>query len=423
MNRQKAKKAACLLLVSGMLFCMPNTKCEAAVITSNATDKTAVLFQEHTAYSAGDYVVYDGELYLCTAEVQGAWETAAAHFMQITKNHALGTAKELSDSYEESKDPSEEHSLLAFSANVWQKLKGFLGIGEKDAQTDRENYKNASVSAKLNYLEEKNESLHNNVSDLQKWVSDSFQSVSNGKTLIAGAITDKEGTAKPDYRFEQFAQSIRDLAQMQYEKGYGKGDADGYARGDADGYQRGDTDGYNRGSTDGYNKGSADGYNQGKQEGYGQGQGDGYQAGYQEGIDFADSRVNEESESYKKGKESTDTKIWSTRIYLTKDGPDKEPENFTQSSGGTSNHTSWMYRKDFPGHKILAIHIKESYFSAYGGSSYEVLSVDVGGSYQTMSQGGSKLALSSDGFSWGKTSFNLSESGLSSTMEFTVMYR
>ena len=67
------------------------------------------------------------------------------------------------------------------------------------------------MSAKLNYLEEKNQALHENVSDLQKWVQDSFRSVSNGKTLIAGAITDKEGTAQPDYRFEQFAQSIRHL--------------------------------------------------------------------------------------------------------------------------------------------------------------------------------------------------------------------
>ncbi|MCI9611828.1 MAG: hypothetical protein HFH33_07315 [Eubacterium sp.] len=396
--KQKAKRTVSLLLVSGMLLGAPAVRSEAAVITSNATDKTAAVFQEHMPYSAGDYIIYDGEMYICTAEVQGTWESAAPHFMQITKNHALGTPDDLSASYEETKDPSEEHSLFAFSANVWQKLRGFLGVGSQNADTDRNNYKNASVSAKLNYLEEKNQALHENVSDLQKWVQDSFRSVSNGKTLIAGAITDKEGTAQPDYRFEQFAQSIRELAQKQYEKGYGKGDSDGYNRGDADGYNRG------------------------KEEGYGQGQGEGYQTGYQEGIDFADSRVNEQSESYKKGKESADTKIWTTRIFLTKDGPDKEHENFTQSPGGTSNHTSWMYKKDFPGHKILAIHITERYFSAFGGSSYEVLSVDMGGRYQTLSQGGSKLALSSDGFTWGNISFNLSDSGLSSTIEVTVMY-
>lgn len=436
--KQKTKKAVSMLLISGMLVSVPNIRSQAAVITSNATDKAAVLFQEHTAYSAGDYVIYDGEMYICTGEVQGAWEIAAPKFMQITKNHALGVPEDLSAAYDEAKDPSSEQSLMAFCANVWQKLKGFFGMDSQDAATDRENYKNASVSAKLNYLEEKNETLHENMAGLQKWVSDSFQSVSNGKSLIAGAITDKEGTAKPDYNFKQFAQSIRDLAQKQYEKGYGKGDSDGYARGesdgyakgesdgyargDSDGYARGDSDGYNRGSSDGYNRGDADGYNRGKEEGYGKGQGDGYQTGYQEGIAFADGRVNEASESYKKGKEAADSKIWSTRIHLTKDGPDKEQENFTQSSGGTSNHTSWLYTKDFPGHKILAIHVTEHYFSPFGSSNYEVLAVDIGGHYVSMSEGGSRLALSSDGFSWGKISFNLSDSGLSTDIDITVMY-
>ncbi|MDE7311378.1 MAG: hypothetical protein K2N87_07140, partial [Eubacterium sp.] len=233
------------------------------------------------------------------------------------------------------------------------------------------------------------------------------QSVSSGKSLIAGAITDKEGTAMPDYNFAQFAQSIRDLAQKQYDKGYGKGDADGYARGDSDGYTRGDADGYNRGKT----------------EGYGEGQGDGYQTGYLEGIDFADKRVNEESESYKKGKESAGTKTWSTSIHLTKDGPNKEPENFTQSAGGSSNYINWLYRKEFPGHKILAIHVIERYFSPYGSSNFEVLAVDVGGRYQSMSQGGSRLSLSSDGFSWGEVSFNLSSTNLFTDIEVTVLYK
>ena len=121
--KQKAKRTVSLLLVSGMLLGAPAVRSEAAVITSNATDKTAAVFQEHMPYSAGDYIIYDGEMYICTAEVQGTWESAAPHFMQITKNHALGTPDDLSASYEETKDPSEEHSLFAFSANVWQKLR------------------------------------------------------------------------------------------------------------------------------------------------------------------------------------------------------------------------------------------------------------------------------------------------------------
>ena len=94
--KQKAKRTVSLLLVSGMLLGAPAVRSEAAVITSNATDKTAAVFQEHMPYSAGDYIIYDGEMYICTAEVQGTWESAAPHFMQITKNHALGTPVRIS---------------------------------------------------------------------------------------------------------------------------------------------------------------------------------------------------------------------------------------------------------------------------------------------------------------------------------------
>ena len=65
--KSKIKQAAALLLISGMLVSIPAVRSEAAVITSNATDKTAVIFNENTAYSAGDYIIYDvgGERHCC----------------------------------------------------------------------------------------------------------------------------------------------------------------------------------------------------------------------------------------------------------------------------------------------------------------------------------------------------------------------
>lgn len=173
----KTCKTLSVLLVTGILTGIPSSCPQAAVITSNATDKIAVAFHENTAYSAGDYVVYDNEMYLCTADTQGAWQTAQPNFMQLTKNHELGSAADLSASYDDSADPSGEKSLLSFTANVWQKLKSFFGMDQKDADTDAGNYKNASVSAKLNYLEQQNQSLHQNLANVQNNVNQSFQSV------------------------------------------------------------------------------------------------------------------------------------------------------------------------------------------------------------------------------------------------------
>ena len=121
-NKMNTWKVLCAVLISGMLVAIPSVSSKAAVITSNATDKIAVAFHENTAYSAGDYIIYDGEMYICTDDIQGAWETAKASFMQITKNHDIGSQEDLSAAYDAAKDPSEEKSLMAFAANAWHKL-------------------------------------------------------------------------------------------------------------------------------------------------------------------------------------------------------------------------------------------------------------------------------------------------------------
>ena len=262
--KSKIKQAAALLLISGMLVSIPAVRSEAAVITSNATDKTAVIFNENTAYSAGDYIIYDGEMYLCTEEIQGSWDMAQGHFLKITKNHELGKSEDLSSVYGSEKDPSQETSLMAFVANAWQKLKGFLGIGDTQVP-ESDNYKEASVSAKLNYLEKQNNTLTTNVSGLKESVDRSFTSVSNGKNLLTNAITGSGGTASSSYTFQQFSQAISDLAQSRY----------------------------------------------------------------QAGITFADGRVNEDSESYKQGASSSSLKEYAAEVRLDYYGPNCEEEYFT----------------------------------------------------------------------------------------------
>lgn len=286
--KSKAKQAVSLLFIFGMLLSVPTINSEAAVITSNATDKAAVVFNENTAYSAGDYITYDGEMYLCTEDIQGPWSMAGEHFLQITKNHELGKSEDLSAAYDDAKDPAQETSLMAFAANVWQKLKGFLGIGGLQ-ETDSEHYKDASVSAKLNYLEQQNGTLTANVSGLKESVDRSFQSVSNGKNLLANAITGSGGTASSSYTFQQFSQAISNLAQSKY----------------------------------------------------------------QEGITFADGRVNTDSESYKQGASSSSLKEYSAEVKLNYNGPDCEREFFVME--GDVDHHSWKFKKEFEGHQIVGI--------------------------------------------------------------------
>lgn len=312
MSKRKTRKALSCLLVSGLLISVPAVHSQAAVITSNATDKTAVVFQENTAYSAGDYVIYDGEMYICTDDTQGAWDAAQTSFMQITKNKELGTSEDLSASYDASADPSGEKSLMAFAANAWQKLKGFLGMESKDEQpADANQYKNASVSGKLNYLQQQNQQMDQSVANLQDWVSRSFSSVSNGKSTLAATITDRGVQVGAQDSFQKFDQAIRDLALLQYNNGQNQGRADGLK--------------------EGYNNGRADGLKEG------------YDNGYSAGVAFADSNVNENSASYKKGLSVFEPQIWTSEITITKDGPDKEADCFESRQGITSNHIPGLF--------------------------------------------------------------------------------
>lgn len=395
--KTKTCKALSLLLISGMLVSVPNVRSEAAVITSNATDKIAVTFQADTDYSAGDYVIYDGEMYICTVDSKGPWDTAEPNFMQVTKNHALGSAEDLSASYDPAVDPSNEKSLMAFAANVWQKLKAFLGMDSKDTGTDADHYKTASVSAKLNYLEEQNQTLHNNVTNLKDDVNKSFTSVSNGKTLLAGAITDKGGTANPSDTFPQFSQSIKDLAQLQYNAGYDKGHDDGYNTGHDVGYSKGHDDGYSAGHDAGYTTGRSDG------------ESSGYDTGYHAGI------------------AASDTKTWSIQIRVDENGPDKERECFSVNAGSITNSVQWAYSKSFEGHTILSVYAEERYHSAYGDAQMRALTSKMGSGYKTMSNMGGemnplRLGVSADTIYWGKMSFSTTDPGPYSDLEITVVY-
>lgn len=377
-NKLKTGKVVCVLLVSGMLAQVPSMQAQAAVISSNATDKIAVAFHAGTAYSAGDYVIYDGEMYVCTEDTQGAWENAEANFMQITKNRELGTQAELAAAYDITKDPSEEKSLMGFAANMWQKLKGFFGMENRDAVADVNQYKNASVSAKLNFLQQQNQQLDQNVANLQGWITQSFQSVSNGKSILASTITDRGVQVGAQDTFQQLNQAVKDLALLQYNNGQKKGKEDGLK--------------------------------------------EGYQQGYDAGIIFADGRVNEGSASYQQGLGVFQPKVWDETFTVNKNGSDKEPENFSSSAGSSSSHVEYSYHKSFAGHQILAVHLVEEYKDSYGDYNSEELVCRLGGQYMEMWSGsGQKLHVREDSVSWGSVSFNLIYDTYDK-LHFTVVY-
>jgi len=391
-HRLKTRKAFSCLLICGMLVSIPAVHSEAAVITSNATDKIAVVFQENTAYSAGDYVIYDGEMYICTEDTQGAWDAAGTNFMQITKNHELGTSEDLSASYDVSVDPSEERSLMAFAANAWQKLKGFLGMERKDEDLENAGqYHNASVSAKLNFLQKQNQQLDQSVADLQDWVSRSFTSVSNGKSTLAATITDRGVQVGAQDPFQKFDQAIKDLALLQYNNGREKGHADGLK--------------------EGQDKGRADGLKEG------------YDNGYSAGVAFADSIVNENSASYKKGLSVYQPQIWSAEISIDKNGPDKEKECFKSHEGMTSNHIEYSFYKEFKGHTIVAVYMDEYYSSPFGGSGSKELCALAGNQYLHLSNTNyNALSVSKESIFWGNVSFNLTDTGAYDTLKLKVVY-
>ncbi len=378
-NKMNTGKVLCAVLISGMLVAIPSVSSKAAVITSNATDKIAVAFHENTAYSAGDYIIYDGEMYICTDDIQGAWETAKASFMQITKNHDIGSQEDLSAAYDAAKDPSEEKSLMAFAANAWHKLKVFFGMENKNEDIgDVNQYKNASVSAKLNFLQRQNQQLDQNVANLQGWITQSFQSVSNGKSIMAATITDKGIQVGAQDSFQKFNQAIKDLALLQYNNGQDKGRQDGLK--------------------------------------------EGYDQGYNAGIDFADGRVNENSASYQQGLSVFNPQEWSIEIRIDKNGPDKEQEFFHSRKGISDNHIEYWYDKSFAGHTILAVYMDENFYSPFGGGMSQELVCLMGTSYQHLSTSrGNALSVSKDSIFWGYVSFNKLDDDYD-TLKLKVLY-
>lgn len=369
--KKRMHRALLVLLTAGTLV-VPTVDSKAAVITSNATDKIAVIFDENTVYSAGDYVLHDEELYICINDIQGAWDTAKESFLQVTKNHELGQGDELSAEYQSRKDPSEEKSLMAFVANVWQKLKDFFGMNQKTAATDKEGYTEAPVSAKLNYLKTQNEGIEtqnksletqNNelkgkFDALQEKVNNSFTSVSNGKSLLANAITGKGVTVSSSATFEQFKSSIFELCGK--ERKAGQAEADGRVNKDSESYKAGQAEADGR-----VNKDSQS---------------------YKAGMEDADKRVNTDSESYKKGKEEGEIKKYVSDVEIVYDGPTtslQEGESFEYYYSG-SYFKGWNYTKSLPGHKILYVLVTDEIQSYYGGSSSTKMAILVDGKYSVL---------------------------------------
>lgn len=351
--KKRMHRALLVLLTAGTLV-VPTVDSKAAVITSNATDKIAVIFDEKTVYSAGDYVLHDEELYICTNDIQGAWDAAKESFLQVTKNHELGQSDELSAEYQSGKDPSEEKSLMAFVANVWQKLKDFFGMNQKTAATNKEGYTEAPVSAKLNYLKTQNEGIEtqnksletqNNelkgkFDALQEKVNNSFTSVSNGKSLLANAITGKGVTVSSSATFEQFKSSILELCGK--ERNAGLAEADGRVNKDSQSYKA--------------------------------------------GMEDADKRVNTDSESYKKGKEEGGVKEYVSDVEIMYDGPTtplQSGEHFESYYMGEYNK-GWNYVKSLPGHKILYAQVTDEVQGYYSGSSSTKVVVLVDGKYSVL---------------------------------------
>lgn len=361
MTKRQASKAVSVLLISGMLISIPALDCEAAAITSNATDKAAVVFNEHTAYNAGDYVTYNGELYICTGDTQGAWDTAEADFMQITKNRELGKSEDLSVVYDVSQDPADETSLMAFIANAWQKLRAFWGTDDRAADLGASDYKSAPVSTKLNYLEEQNKKLSDNLIKLQEDVNNSFQFVSNGKQNLADAITGEDGIKlSPSNTFQEFCDAIHSLAQAKRAKGY--------------------------------------------EEGYR----DGYDTGRSDGIKYADSNVNKESASYQQGLKDSGMTEYYSEINLKYDGADHE-DDLSYSDNGVWR--TWTYSKQFAGHTIYAVEAHEDLRSSYGSHGRTLTAIrNNSGGYDVLTDmdvsGFAALHVMSDSVTWGGFQLN-----------------
>ncbi len=429
MNHKKgnrSRKAISLLLVSGILLGMPAARSEAAAITSNASDKTAAVFHAHTAYCAGDYVIYEDELYICARDTQGAWDSTAKNFMQVTKNHELGKSSDLSADYDESDDPSEETSLMAFVANVWQKLKVYLGTEKSAAETDKEHYADASVSEKLNFLKKQNEDLEGNLTKLQKNVTDSFQSVSDGKSLLANTIAGRGVQVRPEASFQQLSDAVVNMAQLQYDNGHTAGHAQGVEAGiqeadkrvnrnsasytagvqDADGRVNENSASYTAGiqkADKQVNKNSAS-YTAGIQEA--DGRVNTSSASYTAGIQEADGRVNTNSESYKQGLKDKSCKTYELDVRLNYYGPQEEElgELFSSWSDSVSEH--WRFQKKFTGNTILGAYATASSNTGYGNAYGTESVLNVNGEFHLINTNygdhtnGGVIDVTQDTFTW-----------------------
>ncbi len=380
MKNKTNRKILSVMLAAGMFVALPAVDSQAAVITSNATDKTAVVFDANTAYSAGDYVTYDGEMFICTAEVQGMWDTAKDSFMQITKNQELGNREDLSAAYDASADPGNEKSLMAFVANAWQKLKVFLGTETRTAQTDQGNYQNASVSAKLNFLKEQNEGLDGDVAQLQEDVNRSFQFVSNGKSLLADTITDKGVFVHRDAEFSVINNAINEMAKMQYDNG----------------------------NEAGYTKGHED--------------------GKADGIKEADGRVNEDSESYKQALKNVKPQVCTIEAkmnYIV----DNEDVPYLSYEYGEYNSKTWTLHYELEGHTIIGVRAWETSRSDYSSGFATHMALSLDGSYPVVTSQtdvgvrGNPIVVTNDSVTWDGFSFGRLEDEYSyASIKLDIIY-
>ncbi len=416
MNSKKRIRQT-MVATAVMFLCMPMVRSEAAVITSNATDKIAVVFDESKAYSAGDYITYEGEMYICTDDIQGAWDSAKDSFMQLTKNREIGTGEELTAVYDASRDPSKEKSLMAFTANAWQKLKSFLGIENKDAKTDADAYKNSSVSAKLNYLERQNANLEQNLGELHTKVTQSFQYVSDGKSILADAISDNGVKVGPSETFATIHDSILKLVTLKYQQG----EQAGLAKGKSEGMEEGKEAGYAQGREEGFAQGKSEGYTEGKNAGYAEGKTAGVAEGRDAGIAEADARVNTESASYKEGMAAGGLKSYSHTIQLTFNGPDKEAGSFVSTDVTESGDIIWLFKKNFSGHQIASVYMSQNTNGMFAHSYWWATAIWDGSNYIQNYDGGNTIDISNDTVSWGGFRFNESTDSCT-TLTVIIIY-
>ena len=144
-----------------------------------------------------------------------------------------------------------------------------------------------------------------------------FQSVSDGKKLLATTLTNGGISTASNAEFSaintsivnygdskynngiNYADSRENKSSTSYKSGYNAGTTSGYTSGYNLGTATGYTSGYNAGSSDGYNTGVTAADNRVNTESVNYKTG--YNSGYSTGITTADNRVNTSSVNYKSG--------------------------------------------------------------------------------------------------------------------------